>query len=303
MKNMKDLLIKEDYVIKLTELQEDFLKYIDVSDKTIETYKIALRQFANYLYENDIKVPTREDIINYRESLKADHKPTTINGYMIALRNFYKYLEYQGITKNITENVKSIKLETHHLKRSLSVEEVQKVLENCKNDKERLMVKMMISCALRCNELVNVKLEDFYNDGGVIMLKVLGKGRDGYKQDSVKIDNRLFEEIKSFINSNDIKDFLFVSNSNNNNGGQLTTKTIRKTIKRIFEDSGLDNIDLLSAHSLRHTSATLSLKNGLAIEEVSENLRHKSLSTTMIYLDELNKKESLFADKLCDMLY
>lgn len=302
MKNEIKTMVSEE-ILRFNNFKEDFLNYIDVSEKTIETYNIAINQFICYLLENDIKNPTRQDIINFRENLKENHKPTTINGYMIALRNFFKYLKHENIYENITEDVKGVKIETHHLKRSLSQEEVQEVLKHCKNDKEVLMIKLMISCALRCNEVINIELSDFYNDGGVIMLKVLGKGRDGYKQDSVKIDSRLYQNIKEYINRYNIVDYLFTSNSNNNNGGKLTTKTIRTTIKRIFEDSGLDNIDLLTAHSLRHTSATLALRNGMSIEEVSENLRHKDISTTQIYIDELNKKESLFANKLCDMLY
>lgn len=300
----KDLkTIENNEIVKFNEFKESFLKYIDVTAKTIETYSIAINQFVSYLVANNIKNPSREDIISFRENLKEDHKPTTINSYMIALRNFFKYLSHENIYENIMENVKGVKIETKHLKRSLSQEEVKKVLECCKNDKEVLIIKLMISCALRCNELVNIELNDFYNDGGVIMLKVLGKGRDGYKQDSVKIDNRIYQSIREYVNKYNIIDYLFISNSNNNNGGKLTTKTIRTTIKRIFKDAGLDNLDLLTAHSLRHTSATLALRNGMSIEEVSENLRHKDISTTQIYVDELNKKESLFANKLCDMLY
>lgn len=300
----KDLIIKENQeILKINDFKDEFLKYVDVSEKTIETYNIAINQFIYYLKYNNIKKPTREDVINFRESLKETHKPTTINSYMIALRNLFKYLEFSNKYQDITKDVKGVKIENKHLKRSLSEEEVKKILNHCKSDKEVLMIKLMISCALRCNEIVNIELNDFYNDGGVMMLKILGKGRNGYKQDSVKIDNRMFDLIKEYVKKNGIEDYLFVSDSNNNKGGKLTTKTIRTTIKRIFEDAGLDNLELLTAHSLRHTSATLSLRNGMSIEEVSENLRHKDISTTQIYVDELNKKESLFANKLCDILF
>lgn len=297
-----DLLFKcDNFDLKI--LSEKFLQYIDVSSKTIDTYKVALKQFNYYLIENDITLPTREDIINYRESLKKDHKPTTINGYMIAIRNFFKYLEYQGIYKNITENIKNIKLENKHLKRGLSIEEVSKVISNCKNIKEKLIVKLMISCGLRSNELINIRLEDFKNESGIIMLDILGKGREGYKQDQVKIDDRLFQEIKMYVKDYSITDYLFTSDSNKNKGGQLSTRTIRRLAKRIFEESELDNIDMLSAHSFRHTSCDLALESGMSIQEVSENMRHKNIQTTMIYKNELDKKNSQFANKLCDLLY
>lgn len=293
----------ENNSLNLLDFKEKFLEYIDVSDKTIETYNIAINQFGEYLRFNSILRPTREDIINYRESLKKGHKPNTVNGYMIAIRNFFKYLEYEGIYKNITENVKNIKIENKHIKRGLSAEEVQKVLGTCKNDREVLMIKMMISCGLRSNELVNIRLEDFKRAGNAIMLNILGKGREGYKQDEVKIDPRLFEEVLNYVKDNNVKDYLFTSTSHNSYGNKLTTRTIRKDVKRIFVDAGLDNIELLSAHSLRHTACDLSLESGMSIQEVSENMRHKSIATTMIYKNELDKKTSFFADKLCDILY
>lgn len=299
---MENLMIKgNDF--QLQEYKEKFLDYIDVSDKTIDTYKIAIEQFYIYLKDNNITKPERSDIINYREYLKEEHKPTTVNSYLIAVRNFFKFLNYEGIYKDITENVKGVKLEQIHLKNGLSEEDIKKVLDVCKNKKEVLLVKLMIGCALRCNEVVNIRLQDFYKDSGITMLKVLGKARDGYKQDSVKIDDRLLQLIKEYVKEYNIKDYLFVSNSNNNNGNKITTKTVRSTIKSLFEKAGLDNLDMLSAHSLRHSSCELALKSGLSIQEVSENMRHKSIQTTLIYQKELDKKESLFANNLCDALF
>ena len=295
-----ELFERENY-LNVEVLRKSFLDYIDVSDKTIETYDKALKQFAIYLSDNCIKQPTREDIINYREFLKLDHKSTTVNGYMIAVRNFFKYLEYQGIFKNITENVKNVKLESKHLKRGLSIEEVSKVLKCCKNKQEELIIKLMISCGLRSNELVNIRLQDFKNDCGTIMLNILGKGRDGYKQDQVKIDDRLFNDIKSYVKDFGITDYLFESKKSSCD--KISTRTIRRLAKRIFEECDFDNLDMLSAHSFRHTSCDLALESGMSIQEVSENMRHKSIQTTMIYKNELDKRNSQFANKLCDLLY
>lgn len=300
---MKTITIKEEGEFKIERLTESFLNYIDVSDKTIETYKIALKQFAKYMEDNYIKTPTREDIIGYRESLKEILKPTTVNSYMIAVRNFFKYLEYENIYKNITENVKGVKLEQKHLKLGLSLEEVKSVLEQCKNDKEVLMVKMFTNLGLRENELVNIKLEDFYSDTGVIMLKILGKARNGIKQDAVKIDDKLYNSIKEYVVKNDIKDYLFTSECHRNLGGQMSTSAVRHLIKDLFRRANLNDIELKSCHSLRHTTAQILLENDVPIQEVSEYLRHKSLNTTMIYLKELNQRESKCSNILADNLF
>lgn len=299
---MQEIILKQKNELEVENYVDKFLNYIDVSNKTVETYKIALRQFCSYLHEKGIKNPTREEIIEYREYLKEYLKPTSVNAYLIAIRNLYNYLEYEGITKNITKNIKGIKLEQRHLKRGLSQEEIQKVLSVCKDERERLIIKLMITTALRCNEVVNIQLEDFYEDKGVAMLRVLGKGRDNIKQDIVKIDDRLLEDIKTYIQNYNITDYLFVSTSNNNKGGKITTKTIRLIVTDLFKKAGLD-MNMLSPHSTRHTSCELALENGLDLREVSEFMRHKSLNTTLVYSKELDKRNSMVANTLANVVF
>ncbi len=299
---MQEIILKQKNELEVENYVDKFLNYIDVSNKTVETYKIALRQFCSYLHEKGIKNPTREEIIEYREYLKEYLKPTSVNAYLIAIRNLYNYLEYEGITKNITKNIKGIKLEQRHLKRGLSQEEIQKVLSVCKDERERLIIKLMITTALRCNEVVNIQLKDFYEDKGVAMLKILGKGRDNIKQDIVKIDDRLLEDIKTYIQNYNITDYLFVSTSNNNKGGKITTKTIRLIVTDLFKKAGLD-MNMLSPHSTRHTSCELALENGLDLREVSEFMRHKSLNTTLVYSKELDKRNSMVANTLANVVF
>ena len=300
---MQELVLNENKKIIVKDYIERFLDFIDVSDNTIKTYNVGLLQFIQYLKDHNIQEPTREDIIAFREYLKEEQlKPNTINAYLIAIRNFYNWLAYEGITKDITKKIKGIKLERKHLKRGLSVEEIKKVLSVCKDIREELMVKIMINCGLRCNEVVNIQLEDFYDDKGVVMMRVLGKARGGLKQDSIKIDNRLFELIQEYVKQYDIKDYLFVSTSNHNTNGKLTTKTIRYIVKHLFERAGLD-MEMLSTHSTRHTTCELLLEKGMPIQEVSEFMRHKSINTTIVYSKELDARNSQASNILCDEIF
>lgn len=299
---MEEIILNGNNELQIEGLMKKYFNYIDVCDNTIKTYNVGLIQFNEYLKNNNIKTPTREDIINFREYLKENHKPNTVNAYLIAVRNFYSWLEYEDITKDITKKIKGIKLERVHLKRGLSQEEIRNVLSVCKDIREELLIKIMITCALRINEVANIRLEDFYNDKGVIMLKVLGKARDGLKQDSVKIDERIFELIKKYCEEYDVKDYLFYSTSNNNYGGKVTTKTLRLIINNLFKRANLD-MEKLSPHSTRHTSVELALESGISIQEVSEFVRHKSINTTMIYAKELNQRNSLIANTLSDFVF
>lgn len=271
--------------LNIVDLKQRYLDYIDVSENTVKTYDVGLLQFIQYLNDNNIKFLTREDIIEFRNYLQAYHKPTTVNSYIIAVRNFFDWLEYEGITKNIAKNVKGIKVGNEHKRNSLTQEQCKLVLESAKDLKEKVLFLLATTCGIRANEIVNIRLQDFKEKDGVVCLYLLGKGRD-YKQDYVVVTNEVLDLIKRYILEYNISDYLFVSSSNNNKNGKLTTKTIRLTIKNMFKRVGIVG-DEYSCHSLRHTFATLSILNGTDIREVSQALRHKSLSTSMIYLHDL----------------
>ena len=298
---MKNIQLFNENKVELKKQIIDFLNYIDVSDNSIYTYKVGLKNFVEYLKERGITLPTREDIIEYREHLMATLKPTTANSYMIAVRNLYSYLEYQGITKNITKNIKGVNVGNEHKREALTQEQCKLVLSNAKDIREKVMFLLATTCGIRANELVNIQLEDFKEKQGKICLYLLGKARD-YKQDFVIVSNDVFEIIKEYINLYHITDYLFTSTSNNNTGGKVTTKTIRLIIKNMFKRVGLTG-DEYSCHSCRHSFATLSIENGQDIREVSQALRHKSIQTTMIYLHDMERINNKCADSVSNLLF
>lgn len=273
--------------LNIYELKEKYLNYIDVSDNTAKTYEVGLLQFINYLQQNDISFPQRKDIINFRNYLEQYHKPTTVNSYIVAVRNFFAWLEYEGFAKDIAKNVKGMKVSNEHKRLSLTVEQCKEVLGNVKDLREKVLFLLATTCGIRANEIVNIRVEDFKEKEGKVCLYLLGKGRD-YKQDYVIITPDILDLIKEYIKVYNISDYLFVSSSNNNKNGKLTTKTIRLMIKDMFARVGIVG-DEYSCHSLRHTFATLSIQGGKDIREVSQALRHKNIQTSMIYLHDLER--------------
>ncbi len=81
---------------------------------------------------------------------------------------------------------------------------------------------------------------------------------------------------------------LFSSLSHRNGGDRLTTRTARRIIKARFHQIGIDS-DRLTAHSLRHTAVTLSLKAGSTIQEAQALARHTNINTTLIYAQNIDR--------------
>lgn len=282
--------------VNLEELQKEYLSYIDVKDKTIETYNIAIRQFVKFLNEKEVSIPTREHVLQFKEYLKENHSVSTVNSYLIALRNFFSFLEYNGIYKNITKNVKGLKDNDLHKRDALTTEQCQRVIAECKDIREKSIILLTLTCGLRANEIVNIKLEDFKEENGKCMLYVLGKGRD-YKQDCVVVEDEVLNIIKEYISQYGITDYLFVSTSRNNTGNQITTKCLRELVNKIFERASVKS-NKITLHSLRHSFATIAIQSGEDLRDVSKAMRHKSVVVTERYLHDLDMANNKCSSKV-----
>ena len=279
MKNQIEIKEKLD----LIKAKEDFISYLDVSSGTLQTYKEGLKNFFEYLNSNDIKYPTRNDLRGYREFLKESLSICTINNYLSAIRRFFKYLELNDIYENITKDIKSIKVSKIPKKQVLTIEQVQHIYNNLTDLREKCLVSLAFSTGLRGIEMANAMIEDIqtYNDQTILWVQVKGHNA---KDEYVKLSQQVINDINNYV-GNRTSGYIFVSNSNHNKGGGITTKTLRLEIKNIFKRFGLDS-DVFSLHTTRRTFATIGYLNGADIYELQQVLHHKSSSTTTRYINQ-----------------
>ena len=301
---MESLEILRNQEIKdYNELVEKYLQYIDVSNATEKEYYTGIKLFFQYCNLNNIDNVTRQDIIDYRNYLQQQEKAAnTINLYLTSIKNFFKWLDFEGIYKDISKNIKALPVENTHIRESLDIDQVKLLLDNCQNDKEKLIITLAITTGIRCNEMCNIRIKDFVNKNGTNCLYVLGKARKGMKTDFVVIPDNVLQQVKEYINNNDITDYLFVSTSNNNKGNAISTRTMRDIVNKIYERAGIKNENVVF-HSLRHSFATISIKNGSDIREVSQSLRHKSVATSMIYIHDLEMTENKCSNNISNLLF
>lgn len=284
----------------LVELENRFANYIDVKEKTMETYKTNLRFFNRYIIESKIKNPTRKDIINYREYLKNNYAASTAQTCMIALRQFFKWLEYEGIYKNITENVKGVVVNNSHKKKPLNIEQTKEFLSIIDNIRDKALMALLITTGLRTIEINRAEIEDIKIVNGEVLLFIQGKGKDE-KDDYVKVDGYVFELLVKYLN-NRKTGALFISESANGYGKSLSTRSIRGIFKKWSRKMGLDD-KMYSCHSTRHTFVNTALQLGESLQDVSRQARHSNIATTMIYVEELNKMNSTIEHKIAKEIF
>ena len=74
-----------------------YIAFVDVAKKSAETYAKAIKQLIIYLRLRSIEEPQREDIISFREELRAtNHKASTIQTYIVSIRLFFKWTAQEG---------------------------------------------------------------------------------------------------------------------------------------------------------------------------------------------------------------
>lgn len=148
----------------------------------------------------------------------------------------------------------------------------------------------MLRTGLREVEVARCDVGDIGKEAGELVLRVHGKGRDS-KDNFVLITSNAYSPVADYLAergkvANDQP--LFACHSNRNRDGRLTTRAIRGMVEDRLVRAGLKS-DKVSAHSLRHSTATLAILGGADVIQVKEMLRHSSINSTMIYVHNLNR--------------
>ena len=291
------------------DLYSRFIDFVDAKPKTIETYTRALKQFFAYLYRNNINQPQRADIIAFREDLKATgHKPSTIQNYITTVRLFFQWTEQEHIYENIAAHIKGAKIDQGHKKDYLTGRQVKTLISDIDRTTEQgqrdyAILSLMITTGLRTIEVIRADIGDLRVIGNDTVVYIQGTGHDE-KTAFVKVSEPVEMAIREYLRNRQTDDSqpLFTSEANRNKGDRMTTRSISRIVKDNLISAGF-NSDRLTAHSLRHTAATLNLLNGGTIEETQQLLRHTSINTTMIYSHHLDRMKNNSEDRVAKAIF
>ena len=297
-------------------LIERFVKFAGVSESSRLTYAKSLRQLFAFFNANSITRPTRENLIDWLDGMKASNKSaSTVQLYLTSAKIFFRWLNQEGLYPNIADNLKSgLKPNHNHKKDALSTEECAKLIKSVKaislktqkrNEemelRDRAILSLMTTAGLRTVEVVRANVADIRFERGKRFLYVQGKGHAD-ADEKILLANQTYAAINAYLKVRKAissSEPLFVSTSRSNKGARLDTQTIRKMVKKQLRSIGLDS-PRLTAHSLRHATATNLIFAGVELPKVQKVLRHRALNTTMIYANAFerfnNNSEQILAD-------
>lgn len=278
-----------------TELFSRWISFVDAKPKTIETYTRNIRPFIQFLTENEIKTPVREHVVAFREAMKKNYKPNTVQCYIMAVKQFFRWTEREGLYPNIADHVKGAKIDSGFKKDYLTSNQVRKLLQTIdrstlKGLRDYAILLLMVTTGLRTIEVQRANIEDMRTVADFTALFIQGKGHEE-RTDYVKVDSLVEDAIRAYLNARQKingTEPLFTSIAHRNSGKRMTTRSISRIAKENMIEADLKS-DRLTAHSLRHTAATLNLLNGGTPEETRQLLRHSNINTTLIYSHALER--------------
>lgn len=280
-----------------------YYKYLldnnDLSDTTIKGYKVWLNHFIQWLRDNDIKTPNKDTIKAYKLYLKdTNYSIGTKNQYIRAVKHLFNWLYNEGLYPNIADNIKGFRdLKREPKKDAFSEQDIIKIVSDIdtttiQGKRDKAIILLMVIGGLRVNEVRLIDIQDIELSNNQYRVYIKGKGHQD-KDTYIKIIDSVYEVIKDYLDARDVKsklEPLFIGTSNRAKNQRLTKETLSQILKNRFRYSGYDS-KRLTAHSLRHSTATILLKSGADIYKAQHHLRHQDTKTTELYIN-LNNKDS-----------
>ncbi len=283
------------------ELVGEFLDSLDKKRNTVVAYRGILGRYLKYLKERSIDKPVESDVKHYKDYLwhggGVERHSSTVHSAIVALRRLYQWTERKGLYPNIATEVENVRVKATFRREPLTEEQAARLIEVAKkragksiqNLRDCAIVMLIVMTGLRTIEVQNADVADIRSLGGIVYLYVQGKGRDE-KDERVKLPLSVQEAISAYLEKRGSDAApLFLNHGEHTKESRIAARTVSISVKHLLRAIGLDD-KAYTAHSLRHTCATIALKSGASIQEVSALLRHSSITTTTIYAHNIERE-------------
>lgn len=279
---------------------DDFFHFIQVerglAENTLISYKRDLRRYKEHI-ENQCQVTDwkdvhRQQIMSFLLQLQKENKSsTTIARTISSIRSFHQFL----VREQLVEHDASVHIETpkkeRQLPKTLSMDEVDKLLDIKGNEpldhRNKAMIELLYATGLRVSEMIDLQISDVHLTMGFI--RCIGKGN---KERIVPLGDIATEALDRYMQRDrrilmkhkNNHQYVFV----NHHGRPLSRQGFWKVLRTVSTEAGFEK--KITPHTLRHSFATHLLENGADLRAVQEMLGHSDISTTQIYTHVTNKR-------------
>jgi site-specific recombinase XerD len=278
----------------------------DRRNKTKAAYRSDLAQFQTFAGgELSLAALTSASIEEWAAHLRQErYSPASIRRKIVVLKVFCSYWVRRGeLTESPFWRVQLSLGRIEQLPRTLTEGEMRDLLaqarrnhragerrrsngkahsdrpssENYRALRDFALVDLLFATGMRVGEVSALDLNDFVV--GEASFRVQGKG--GRDRLAFAVDDRTLEIQRKHRKARRRADTDSPALFLNASGQRLSTQGITNVISHLRKDAGIERH--ITPHMLRHTVATLLLRNGADIRVVQEFLGHASIATTQRY--------------------
>ena len=270
--------------------EQYLLVELGLADNTRAAYLRDLRLLQKALGLQDsegLLGVSRRQLLAYLSQLKqSGRSASTIARRLASIKAFYRFLTAERYLRRDPAEVLEAAQKGLHLPKFLSVQDVDKLLEQpnlgtLDGYRDKTMLETLYATGMRVSELVSVSLRNV--DLKMQYLIVMGKGS---KERMLPLGRTALKYLERYISvvrpqllhgkPEGVQE-LFVTSW----GGPMTRQRVNELIEGYAKDAGITK--RVTPHMLRHSFATHLLNNGTDLRVVQELLGHADISTTQIY--------------------
>jgi len=249
---------------------------IGKSAKSMENYRGYFKYFLDFIKMKNCL--STETVKEFHVKMLAERTRSVCAVMNPCVRGFLSFLYRERIISfNLAVNMEYVQYQRER-SRVITEEQGHAILDHCKKNLEKLVIRLFIQSGLRLFELTKLKKSDFVRAGDCWKIKIIGKGN---KLAFVSISGfDLLNDALSVENGNNgvvprnADEYLFASNKSKS--GHLNVKTIHFLVKRVMTRAGFE----MTSHHLRVLSINLLLhKQKMDLASVMKHSRHSQLKT------------------------
>ena len=258
-------------------------KIAGLSDKTLYLYKIVLEDFFCTVQKEPERI-SANDIRIYLYKYQKEHgiSNRTLDCRRTVLCSYFGWMASEEyLDKNPAINIQPIKYERKH-KKPMSQLELENVRLACRTKREKAVVEVLYSTGCRVTELERLNISDVnFETKEITLFGKCDKHRISYLNAKAEVS------LKDYLNERtDNNPALFVYDRKPYS--RFKKSGIELMVRKIMERTS-DVSTHVTPHIFRHTTATLALRRGMTLVQVSEVLGHKRIETTMEYIENDKK--------------
>jgi site-specific recombinase XerD len=288
----------------------EFLFAHEHAEKTRRWYAGMLGTFVTFCVEQgittigEVSAPLVRHFFN---AVRARHDPrydvpvssATVHGYARAVRALLNWCVGEGLLDERVPKRIAMPRQEQKVVQALSPQQVERLLGAAQTSRDKAIIAVLVDTGLRANELCTLTLDHVRVTPQDAWLLVKGK-RGKWRE--VGLGKRSRRLLHTYIHRERLATcaplvphtlsdmpYVFVGRR-----GPLTPSGLDQLLYRLRDEAGAEHFTgvRVSAHTLRHTFATLYLAGGGDVYKLSRLMGHSSVTVTEQYLRSFRAKDA-----------